>query len=165
MKNIIVILVFGLVFCSSRRGAADTITLTKHVEANGSVTFDGKEFVITCKTSDETIVRRYARNAVKSVELNDLEFNSGAPPQSVGMSMSGTKADLEVHQMDGRKMDRKATSKEEDGDWKDVVILRSGESEKGRLSEIRKGHVVFIMPRGPKDFRRAEVLSVNIANP
>ncbi len=160
---------------------ADTLTLRNNSELNGRVQYENDSFTISAQFGTGTRTYTFNRKEVRSVELNPLESNSGAPPPQFtnldaqttktkdAMSPSTRRDAANPTQNSSKNKNGTATAKsplstdEFDSATNDTVCLRDQTRVVGRVTLIQKGSLLIQIGNKVKPINVRQVAAVLIA--
>jgi hypothetical protein len=141
---------------------ADTVTLRNNAEINGRVDYADGAFSVTARYGSGTHTTTFDRAEVRTLEFNERDFNSGAPPTDIsilkGQTASATRDashDVTKHK-DGKPQESSAEQSGNSSPPKhsvlgpgeynpsdDVIWLRNKTNLACRIIRIVNGQVTF----------------------
>lgn len=171
---VLFVLAFGLI------ARADTLTLRSNAEINGKVEYEKGHFSIAARFKKGTKNFKFDRKDVLSVEINNLDFNSGELPSDVSIfetRMASTQNASGSSNGKSQESNKQATaaSKGEgpktqvlspenyDRSLSDVVLLRDKSKLIGRMTLMQKGVLMIQIENATKQVGEDTVATLLIA--
>lgn len=151
--------------------SCDTLTLSDYQSLNGRVSYSAGEFTVSAIfTGGVKEIYSIPRTEVKSLEINQTDFNPGAPPFSLSGRISTRKS---APIQENPKVPFPPVTRPPQfppilpaqSEYRDVVTLNSGEQEIGTLTEIERKAIALKIKNKIKRFARREVHSVKLDSP
>jgi len=162
---------------------ADTLTLRNNTEINGWVSYSDDAFSVVARYSSGKQNRTYGRGEVRTLEFNQRDFNSGAPPKDISV-FEGRKTatqsaahdmSAQAHQV-GKNASAESSAANshsssvghsvlagDENPTADVIWLRSKQKLTGRLMEVKNGKLTFQVDKKDKNLQSGDVAGVLVA--
>ena len=180
MVHRILALILGYLLFPLLPTHADTLTLRNNAELNGQVQYENDSFTISARFRTGTRTITFNRKEVRSLEVNPLDSNSGAPPPqftNLDAQTAKTKDAMATSthhaanptQNSSQNRNGPVTAKsplstdEFDSATNDTVCLRDQTRLVGRVTLIQKGSLRIQIGNKVKQIDVRQVAAVLIA--
>jgi hypothetical protein len=157
---------------------ADTLTLRNHSEINGHVQYADGTFSVEAKYSKGPKTWAFDRTEVLTLEFNDRDFNTGAPPSDISVFAAHTSIlhnasngsepehgrETNAHNKAPNSLGHPVLSNERyNPSTEDIIWLRDKSKLAGRLVRIEANHLTIQTQGKGKKLEAGKVTTILIA--
>lgn len=158
---------------------ADTLTLRDNAEINGRIRYAEGTFFVMARYRGSSRTLKFDRSEVLTLEFNDRDFNSSAPPKDLSVfsartsgiqnASNGTNHAQKIRgkgEREGLASQKHSPLSEDEFNpsVEDVIWFRNKSKVVGRLEKIENNRITFQDEKGnPKGLDAAKISTVLIA--